>query len=93
MSNPLNCPVCNVLIPDERVQCLKDMNYAEHDIYCVKHALNRIPKAVYTGEHGTSDLIICDRVYSDSVRSKLLNAEDLSDDSDDDEDESSEFDK
>jgi hypothetical protein len=32
-------------------------------------------KGVYAGEHGTSDLILCDRVYDDSVRTKFFESD------------------
>ena len=76
------CPVCDALIPDERVAFLKELNYKDIDIYCVKHALNRPIKGIYSGEAGTSDLIFCDQVYNDSVRRKLYNAEDISEEDD-----------
>jgi hypothetical protein len=32
------------------------------------------------GEHGTSEMKLCDKVYNDSVRSKFRDPEDLNDD-------------
>lgn len=71
----MNCPVCNVEIPQERVDYLVGLRYPEHDIFCVKHASNRLTKAVYSGEVGTSELIFCRRVFDDSVQNTLLDAE------------------
>lgn len=76
------CPVCSVAIPQERVDFLKGLKYSDNDIYCVQHAINRPVKGIYSGEVGTSDLILCDQVYNDSVRRKLYNTEDLSEEDD-----------
>lgn len=82
MTKEYTCPVCNKIIPEERVAFLKELNYADVDIYCVNHAINRPVKGIYSGEVGTSDLILCDQVYNDSVRRKLYNTEDLSEEDD-----------
>lgn len=70
-----NCPICKVEIPEERIEILRGLRYTEDQFYCTKHALNKTIKAVYSGEHGTSELILCDRVYNDSVRSKFYDVE------------------
>ena len=36
---------------------------------CVEHALDVPRKGIYLGEVGTSELLIVDKVYNDSVRS------------------------
>ncbi len=71
------CPICNTEIPEERVAFLKELKYSDNDIYCVNHAVNRPIKAIYSGEVGTSDLIFCEKIYEDSVRNILYNAEQL----------------
>lgn len=76
----MNCPVCNVVIPEERVDYLRGLRYPDHDIFCVKHASQRTIKAIYSGEPGTSELIFCKHVYNDSVHSTLINAEECEDD-------------
>lgn len=70
-----NCPACNVEIPHERIEILKQLNYAEHNFFCVKHAINKPVKAIYSGENGTSELIMCDRVDDDNVRNKFYDPE------------------
>ncbi len=71
-NNNHTCIVCNCIIPEARVEFLIENN---KELTCIKHTLTKPPKAIYTGEHGTSDLIICDRVYDDSVRNKFYDAE------------------
>lgn len=66
------CIVCNCVIPDARIEFLVENN---KEMTCLKHSITKPIKAIYSGEHGTSDLIFCDRVYNDSVRSKFYNAE------------------
>lgn len=78
----LNCPICKAEIPQERVDYLRSLNHREHDIFCVKHASNRIPKAIYSGEPGTSELIFCKQVYQDSVHTKLYDSESVKDEED-----------
>ena len=68
------CIVCGCEIPNERLEFLIENN---REICCTKHAQPVKLKAIYSGEHGTSDLIFCDRVYNDSVRTKLYNSEDF----------------
>lgn len=82
MSLEYKCPICNKAIPEERVAFLKELKYSDTDIYCVNHAINKPVKGIWSGEVGTSDLILCDQVYNDSVRRKLYNAEDLSEEDD-----------
>lgn len=95
MDKEYRCPACDCIIPEERVNILRELKYSDNDIFCVTHAMNRPVKAIYSGEHGTSDLILCDRVYSDSVRKKFYDAEvdkdeDVSDDSEEEQDHSTE---
>jgi len=69
------CPVCNNVIPEERIAILRELRYDENSFYCVNHALNKPIKAIYSGENGTSELIMCDRVDNDSVRHKFYDPE------------------
>lgn len=71
------CIVCNCEIIPERVEFLVENN---KEMTCLSHAQPVKLKAIYSGEHGTSDLIFCDRVYDDSVRTKLYNTEQFVDD-------------
>jgi hypothetical protein len=64
--------VCNAQVPAERVEFLLENN---KEITCIKHAAPVALKAIYSGEFGTSDLIFCDKIYNDSVRSKFYDAE------------------
>ena len=66
------CIICNCEIHPERVIFLTENN---REMCCTVHAQPVRIKAIYSGEHGTSDLIFCDRVYADSVRSKLYDTE------------------
>lgn len=68
----MKCVVCNCEVIPDRVQFLLDNN---KEMTCLEHSHTVKPKALYSGEYGTSELIFCDRVYNDSVRSKLYNAE------------------
>jgi hypothetical protein len=70
------CIVCNCDIPDERLQFLLEN---DKELCCIKHAQPVKIKAIYSGEPGTSDLIFCDRVYNDSVRTKLYDSEAFND--------------
>jgi hypothetical protein len=69
------CPACQCEIPEERIAVLRELKYDEHRFYCVKHAVNKPVKAIYSGENGTSELIICDRVDNDNVRVKFYDPE------------------
>lgn len=70
------CIVCGCEVPNERLEFLIENN---REICCTKHAQPVKLKAIYSGEHGTSELIFCDRIYNDSVsvRTKLYNSEDF----------------
>jgi len=75
----MRCCVCNKVVPKERVKFLLESGVFEHSITCVAHSLTKPKKGIYSGEPGTSDLIICDKVYNDSVRSKFNEAEEEAD--------------
>ena len=78
------CIVCNCKISEERAQFLIDNN---KEITCLTHSITAPIRGIYTGEHGTSDLILCDKVYNDSVRTKFFNAEKVGDIDDEEEEE------
>lgn len=81
----MNCIVCNCEIIPDRVKFLLENN---KEMTCTKHAQPVSIKALYSGEYGTSELIFCDRIYDDSVRTKLYNSEtQLNDDGDFEEEE------
>lgn len=71
------CVVCDCEVIPERAEFLLENN---KEMTCLQHAQPVKLKAIYSGEHGTSELIFCDRVYNDSVRSKLYNTEQFVDD-------------
>jgi hypothetical protein len=63
------CVVSGKKIPVERVEALKMLGLPESRWTCVEHALDVPRKGIYLGEVGTSELLIVDKVYNDSVRS------------------------
>ena len=63
------CVVSGKDIPRERVEALKMLGLPESRWTCVEHALATPRKGIYLGEVGTSELLIVDKVYNDSVRS------------------------
>lgn len=63
------CVVSDKPIPKERVEALKMLGTPESRWTCVEHALDSPRKGIYLGEVGTSQLLIVDKVYNDSVRS------------------------
>ena len=64
MDNNNKCIVCNCNIPAERVEFLIENN---KEMTCLAHSITTPVKALYSGEHGTSELIFCDKVYNDKV--------------------------
>jgi hypothetical protein len=70
MTNQIyKCIVSGKIIPQERVEALKSLGIPESRYTCVEHALSVPRKGIYLGEVGTSELLIVDKVYNDSVRS------------------------
>jgi hypothetical protein len=63
------CVVSGKTIPKERVEALQMLGLPESRWTCVEHALDVPRKGIYLGEVGTSELLIVDKVYNDSVRS------------------------
>jgi hypothetical protein len=63
------CVVSGKEIPQERVEALIMLNIPQSRWTCVEHALPIPRKGIYLGEVGTSELLIVDKVYDDSVRS------------------------
>lgn len=75
MTKVFKCLVCNTAILPARVEFLLESGVLERDLTCVTHSLTAKIKGIYNGEHGTSDIILCDKVYDDSVRSKFSSVE------------------
>ena len=69
MSKKFKCVVSGKEIPQERVEALQSLGIPESRWTCVEHALPVPRKGIYLGEVGTSELLIVDKVYNDSVRS------------------------
>lgn len=69
MSKKYKCVVSGKEIPKARVEALISLGIPEHKWTCVEHALPVPRKGIYLGEVGTSELLIVDKVYNDSVRS------------------------
>lgn len=67
----MTCFVCGQEIIEARAQFLKESGVAETHATCVKHSQTQRKQGVYTGEHGTSDMILCRKVYNDDLRSKF----------------------
>ena len=69
------CWDCGKVIPAERLEFLRESGVHPDRLTCIKHANATRIKGIYSGEHGTSDIILCDKVYNDSVRSKFREVE------------------
>jgi hypothetical protein len=68
------CAVSGKPIPAERVEALKMLGTPEHMWTCVQHSLTKPRQGLFLGEVGTSELLIVDKVYDDSVRSVFRGA-------------------
>ena len=77
------CVVCGTEIPKDRLEALRSMKITDNNLTCMKHSTTTKKKGIYLGEVGTSQLLVCNKVYNDSVRSVFKHAE-ASEDSDDD---------
>jgi hypothetical protein len=67
------CVISGKIIPDERVEALKMLGIPENRWTCVEHSTVKPKKGLYLGEVGTSELLMVDKVYDDSVRSVFKN--------------------
>lgn len=72
------CVVSGKDIPVERVEALKSLGTPEHLWTCVEHSLTKPKQALFLGEVGTSELLIVDKVYDDSVRSVFRGSKKIS---------------
>lgn len=63
------CYISGKEIPKERVEALKMLKIPEERWTCVEHSIDKPRQGLYLGENGTSELLIVDKVYNDSVRS------------------------
>jgi hypothetical protein len=69
------CWDCGHVIPTERLIFLVSSGVPEERLTCLKHANTSKVKGIYSGENGTSDIILCTKVYNDSVRTKFREVE------------------
>jgi len=74
MSKKYKCVVSGKEIPKTRVEALISLGVPEQRWTCIEHALPVPRKGIYLGEVGTSELLIVDKVYNDSVRSVFKGA-------------------
>jgi hypothetical protein len=88
MSNKIHkCVVSGKTIPKERVEALKMLGTPENLWTCVEHSLAKPKQGLFLGEVGTSELLLVDKVYDDSVRSVFRGAKrDASQEQEDDDD-------
>lgn len=63
------CVVSGKTIPPARVEALISLGIPEQLWTCVEHSLTKPKQGLFLGEVGTSELLIVDKVYDDSVRS------------------------
>lgn len=68
------CVVSGKKIPAERVEALEMLGIPEHLWTCVEHSLTKPKQGLFLGEVGTSELLVVDKVYDDSVRSVFRGA-------------------
>jgi hypothetical protein len=62
------CQISGKEIPGERVEALVMLGVPEHQWTCVEHSITKPKQGIFMGEHGTSDLLLVNKVYDDSVR-------------------------
>lgn len=68
------CVVSGKKIPAERVEALEMLGIPQHLWTCVEHSLTKPKQGLFLGEVGTSELLVVDKVYDDSVRSVFRGA-------------------
>jgi len=68
MSKKHLCVVSGKAIPKERVAALRMLGTPENQWTCVEYSLTKPRQGIFLGESGTSQLLMVDRVYDDSVR-------------------------
>lgn len=68
------CVISGKSIPAERVEALQALGIPQNQWTCVEHSTVKHKKGLYLGEVGTSQLLIVNKVYDDSVRSVFRRA-------------------
>ena len=58
----MNCPICNQPISEDRIEALKILEAPEHLWTCVECSTVKPYKGIFSGENGTSKLILADSV-------------------------------
>ena len=74
MNSGYTCVVSGKPIPEERVAAMRDLGIPESQWTVVQHGLTQRKQGIFMGEVGTSKLLICDKVYDDSVRAVFRRA-------------------
>lgn len=69
------CVVSGKPIPTARVEALQSLGVPQENWTCVEHSYTKHRKGIFLGEVGTSELLIVDKVYDDSVRSVFKGAQ------------------
>lgn len=75
IKTPTACVVCSKTIPAARIEALISMDTPLTKFTHVSCSTTTKIKGVYLGENGTSQIMLCDKLYDDSVRSVFRRAE------------------
>ena len=62
------CAISGKKIPKERVEALKMLGTSENLWTCVEHSTTKPRQGVYLGEAGSSQILMVDKVFDDTVR-------------------------
>jgi hypothetical protein len=68
------CQVSGKEISAERIEALIMLGVPEQQWTCVEHSMTKPKQGIFMGEHGTSDLLLVNKVYDDSVRGVFKSA-------------------
>ena len=80
------CWVSGKVIPPARIKALIMLGVPPHEMTCVEHSQVKKKQGVYLGEYGTSQMLVVDKVYDDSVRDVFNHSQADQHDSDDSDD-------
>jgi hypothetical protein len=69
------CMICDKPIPIDRIKALQTLNTPVTNYTHTKCSITTKVKGIYLGEVGTSQIMLCDKIYDDSVRSVFRRAE------------------
>ena len=76
------CVICDKPIPANRLEALVLMNTPVSKYTHTKCSTVTKIKGIYLGEVGTSEIMLCDKLYNDSVRSVFRRADAIDEDED-----------